>query len=135
MKVCDKPPELDCTNYLDDDNDGFVDCDDPTSCQSLPACQGGSKPVGQPCVNHNECAANMNDPFCIDQAHENWPAGYCSEFCTLSPDDCPTGTTCTDLFGFSSGHGVCLKNCLVNSNCRSGYTCTDFGGASMVCSF
>jgi len=133
--ICDKPPELNCQDYQDDDFDGFVDCEDATSCTSSFSCISGPRAAGDPCQIHNQCQASANDPFCIDQPHEFWTGGYCSEFCNLSADDCPTGSHCTDWFFFSSGNGLCMKDCDFDTDCRAGYSCLDLGLSSNVCVF
>ncbi len=40
---CPPDPELYCTNWADDDNDGYTDCYD-SDCSSDPACGGGPQP-------------------------------------------------------------------------------------------
>ena len=133
-KVCDKPPELNCNDYNDNDNDGFIDCEDTTSCSSSSAsCVPGVLAVGSACQLHNECQASANDPFCIDQFHFGWPGGYCAEFCNLAANDCPNGDVCSAFLFFSSGNGLCLKTCSVQTDCRVGYFCQS-DGQQMVCS-
>ncbi len=133
-KVCDKPPELNCGDNKDNDGDGFVDCEDVTSCSSSsPACVPGAKAVGASCQLHNECQANANDPFCIDQFNFGWPGGYCAEFCNLGTNDCPAGDVCSSYLFFNSGNGLCLKTCALQTDCRVGYSCQS-DGQHMVCS-
>lgn len=131
--ICDKPPELNCQDYDDNDFDGLVDCEDPTACASSFSCMPGPVPSGNPCQIHSQCAADANDPYCIDQSHEGWPGGYCSQFCDLDADDCPVGSTCADLIFFPSGAGLCMKACQLTTDCRPGYSCVDFGFATDIC--
>jgi hypothetical protein len=55
---CGVPPtvELDCTDGVDDDCDGDIDCDDLLDCGLDPACNGSA--VGDPCVDDGECCTN-----------------------------------------------------------------------------
>lgn len=133
--ICDKQPELNCQDYDDNDFDGLVDCEDPTACASSFSCTPGPAPAGNPCQIHGQCAADANDPYCIDQSHEGWPGGYCSQFCELDADDCPVGSTCADLIFFPSGAGLCMKSCELSTDCRPGYNCSDFGFATNICVF
>jgi len=130
-KVCTLAPESDCNNYMDDDADGLIDCQDPSSCQSSPACTPGTKATGQPCTQHNECFANQNDPVCLDALNIGFPGGYCSQFCTMSPDDCGPSAVCT--FEGPNGTNVCMQACTTAAQCRAGYACLDFGYPKMIC--
>ncbi|APR83992.1 Hypothetical protein A7982_09341 [Minicystis rosea] len=125
------PPEDSCTNESDDDNDGYVDCDDANACQTMPECAPGTGVVGTACLQNSECAANHNDPICLSE-YLGFPDGYCSEFCDQTADDCATGSICyTDLK--LSVHGVCLATCTQDSDCRTGYACAEKGLAQKVC--
>jgi len=95
--------ELLCTNGIDDDGDGFVDCADP-DCVLDPACTADlCENVG--CVALDEChVAGTCDPS----------TGVCSD--PLAPDGTPCGTggncvsgTCNlppDCRGVAADHGV-----------------------------
>lgn len=134
-KVCDRPPEVACNDDHDNDSDGFVDCDDGTSCATSPSCVAGSGAAGQPCQLHNDCASQTTDPFCIDQFNYGWPGGYCAEFCAIGGTDCPTGSACSTAISpneSTSPNGLCLHTCATQTDCRPGYTCTS-DGANMVC--
>jgi hypothetical protein len=123
--ICDKPPEVNCLDYDDNDFDGLIDCQDPTACAQSFACQPGSLPAGAPCNIHLECAANNNDPFCIDQFHFGWPGGYCTQYCDLALDDCPAGSACGPN-PVGSGD-VCLQTCAAPGDCRPGFFCSGDG--------
>jgi hypothetical protein len=128
-KVCDKPPEINCQDNQDNDSDGFRDCEDPTSCKGQSfSCTSGPTAVGGACQVHNECATIDGDPICLDQFWWGWPGGYCSEFCDMALDDCAAGSVCSDWFFFPSGNGICLDECVQQSDCRPGYSCTNIGG-------
>ena len=127
-KVCIVPPETDCTDHNDNDDDFLTDCADPSSCQSQPACTPGATPVGQPCTQHSDCVASagVNNPFCFDEAHEGFSNGYCSHFCDPSaPGDCDANSVCT--YG-PVGGSVCMATCTSDADCRTaeGYTCQTF---------
>ncbi|WP_206079475.1 hypothetical protein [Polyangium spumosum] len=124
-------PESFCFDFWDDDQDGYVDCDDPTMCQGTFACQPGPTPLGGPCFSNYDCQANANDPVCL-QSYQGFPEGLCSEWCDLAAQDCPGDGYCVDL-GFGSVHGVCLDGCVADADCRLGYACVDEGHPTKVC--
>jgi len=124
-------PESWCTGLSDDDSDGLIDCDDPSDCQSSWECTPGPGATGDECWQPNECAANANDPVCLDEGH-GFPGGYCSEWCDLAASDCAGDAVCADI-GLKSAHGVCLDGCTTDSECRVGYSCVDKGYSSKVC--
>lgn len=123
-------PEFSCDDFVDDDGDGYLDCDDPTSCKGGFDCMAGVGVTGEPCFNQGQCAANQGDPICFGDV-QGFPNGYCSEFCDLAAQDCAGDAICAQL-GFSV-NGVCLDGCLGNGDCRPGYTCQDLGLAKKVC--
>jgi len=125
-------PEEYCSDFYDDDADGFIDCDDPTNCQSTFECMPGLTVVGQQCFGNYECVANMNDPVCLT-VNQGFPDGYCSEWCDVAVQDCPGDAVCADI-GLKSVHGVCLDGCTVDSDCRPGYACAEKGLSTKVCS-
>lgn len=130
-KICSSPPEISCNDNVDNDTDGFRDCEDVSSCTGSPQCAAGPNAAGTPCQLHNQCQASANDPFCIDQFNFGWPGGYCTEFCDLDAPDCPAGTLCSPApFFLPSGNGLCLDTCPAN-DCRPGYFCSAQG----VCRF
>lgn len=129
--VVDVPlPESSCTNLADDDFDGYLDCDDPTSCQGSGPCTPGAKPAGQACAAPTECAATGGDPICLAELL-GFPGGYCSEFCDVAKQDCGADAVCADLD--LSVHGVCLDACAADADCRPGYACVDEGLPKKVC--
>jgi hypothetical protein len=123
-------PETACDNLVDDDDDGYVDCDDPTGCQGTAACAPGAGAAGTPCATSAECFANHDDPVCLP-LNEGFPGGYCSEFCDLAAPDCAGDGVCAQL-GLSAS-GVCLDGCATDADCRSGYLCKDLGNAEKAC--
>jgi hypothetical protein len=126
-------PETDCSNLVDDDGDGLFDCQDP-DCQAMPICKPGMTATGLPCTVNNQCAANMGDPFCIDEATYGWPSGYCSEYCNLMNDDCAGDAVCVDV-GLPNGSGLCLDGCNAQANCSTpGYVCATFSAMTKLCS-
>jgi hypothetical protein len=135
--VCMLGPETACNDYIDNDFDGLTDCQDPTDCQTLPACVPGSVGIGQPCTLHSNCTASagVNNPFCFDEADEFYPNGYCSHFCDPTlPSDCGPNAICVDLG--PNNANVCMQTCSSDAQCRTAdtYTCQDLGFAKMICS-
>jgi hypothetical protein len=123
-------PEFSCDDFIDNDGDGYLDCDDPTSCQGGFDCIGGTGLVGEPCFGPSDCASNKGDPACLADA-QGFPGGYCSEFCDLAAPDCAGDGVCAQL-GFSV-NGTCLDGCVGNGDCRPGYTCKDMNLSKKVC--
>jgi len=132
--ICDKPPEVNCQDYNDNDFDGLEDCLDPTACATSFSCQSGPLTTGSPCQIHAECESNGTDPFCIDQTHIGWPGGYCSQYCDLALQDCEAGSTCSNSLFFTNAP-ICLETCVLQTDCRSGYFCADMGPGPDVCIF
>lgn len=124
-------PESFCSDFWDDDLDGYIDCDDVTQCQGSFECQPGATLLGQPCFQPSDCAANAKDPACL-QAWQGFPDGYCTEWCDLDAQDCPGDGYCADL-GFGGVHGLCLDGCVTDADCRVGYACKDEGHPTKVC--
>ena len=122
-------PETDCTNGKDDDGDGFIDCEDATSCQGTAACKPGTNDTGHPCTLATDCKATGGDPFCFDEATQGYPKGYCSEYCSLTTNDCTSaGAFCIDA-KLQSGNGLCVQGCTTAADCLTpGYACTDVAG-------
>ena len=124
-------PEQWCSDFFDDDADGYLDCDDPTSCQGTFECMPGATDLGQQCFSNWDCIANANDPVCLT-SKQGFPDGYCSEWCDLAANDCSGDGVCANI-GLPSVNGVCLDGCLLDSDCRPGYACLDKGYSSKVC--
>jgi len=131
-KVCAVAPESQCNDAIDNDGNGFMDCED-TSCQALPACNPGASAVGATCTKHSDCQANANDPVCLDMVNYFWPDGYCSEFCNINAPDCPMGSVCWNFLPFQTA--TCLDSCVQPSDCRPGYQCLNIGAPTLVCVF
>jgi cysteine-rich repeat protein len=119
----DPPIETDCTNFIDDDFDGRIDCEDLSACQGTPVCQAGASNVGAACLANTECKATGGDPLCFTEAQSGWPSGYCSEFCVPGmAGQCSGDGVCVTI-GLASGNGVCYDGCSVNADCLPGYAC------------
>jgi hypothetical protein len=133
-KVCGPPPESICNDYIDNDNNGLLDCDDP-GCKASADCAPGAKVSGLPCTSHSDCFANANDPFCIADAQFGYPGGYCSEFCDLAQNDCGPAAICAsaNTISLASDHGLCFHTCAGPIDCRQGYSCLDIGSPKKVC--
>ena len=135
-KVCTLAPETVCDDYVDNDFDGLTDCQDPSACQTLPACTPGPNAIGQACTLHNQCSASAgtNNPLCLDEAHEFYTNGYCSHFCdpTVATDCGPDGIC---VANGPNGANVCMATCTTSTQCRTadGYTCQNAGFAKMIC--
>ncbi|MEZ4294614.1 MAG: hypothetical protein R3B70_06535 [Polyangiaceae bacterium] len=131
-------PEFDfqCDNQFDDDFDGYLDCDDPSDCQSSTYCQPGNQPPGAQCFSNTECAATGNDPICLG-LNQGFVDGYCSEFCDLANPVCAGDGICADPIDVTgkpvSVNGICFDACTTNGDCRPGYECVDRGLAQNVC--
>src|SRR6202000_2732176 len=110
-------PEDICDDLVDNDFDGYLDCDDATSCQTLPDCKPGKTVTGQPCFENTQCTANHNDPICLHT--EQFPKGYCRKFCAMPLQDCSDGNICYAGLHLSV-NGVCLHSCTTNTDCASG---------------
>lgn len=118
------PPESQCSDFGDSDGDGLTDCEDPDGCKALPECVPGNTPAGGPCTTPSDCQADNSDPICISQTFFGWPGGYCSQFCDVAANDCPAGSTCSNLlFYFPSGAGTCMDSCATDADCNPGYFC------------
>lgn len=133
QNVCMLAPEKNCEDFVDNDLDGLMDCQDP-DCKPMVACTGGAKAAGQPCVSSAECFSNASDPVCLTQAQFGYPGGYCSQFCNPGINDCGIGAYCAD--GFLPVPGAyCLDTCVQQADCRVGYSCVDFGLPNKICIF
>jgi hypothetical protein len=126
------PPETMCTDLIDNDMNGYTDCDDP-SCQPTPACVPGKGLTGTACTANTQCSASatVNDPVCLNTIA--FPGGYCSQWCSTA-NPCPTGGVCYAGYGLSKD-GVCLQGCTQPSDCNTaaGYSCVSVGASTNVC--
>lgn len=80
-------------------------CDGGT-CVEVPANRG----IGSACTSDNDC----NSGFCLSEAGNGMPGGYCVAVCDGLFNQCAEGT-CVG--------GRCLKECGTDSDCRTGYEC------------
>jgi hypothetical protein len=118
-------PESFCWDFWDDDQDGYLDCDDPTNCKGQSFdCQPGPKGLAQSCFSNTECQATDGDPICLGFS-QGFNQGYCSEFCTTDAD-CTGGGICKDIN--ISVSGVCFKSCATTLDCPAGTECVNDGG-------
>ena len=132
-----------CDDHVDNDGDGYLDCDDATNCQLIKDCTPGTSPTGEQCFSSKECQSNpmVNDPICL-RDQEGFADGYCSQFCDPTQDpiaECAGSGdgVCVDsqvvLGKYISKSGVCLDGCASIADCRPGYECADLGLAKKVC--
>lgn len=117
------PPEGQCEDLWDEDNDGLTDCEDPGECKASSICAPGAGAPGSPCTSPSDCAASGTDPVCFSELNYGWVGGYCAEFCDLNANDCAAGSVCVNFYPFPSGAGTCMQSCAVDSDCRAGYYC------------
>jgi cysteine-rich repeat protein len=120
----------DCTDNLDNDGDTLTDCDD-VDCVGDPSCGQPPEPQdGTPCAQDNQCQGQL----CLTETDFGFPAGYCSESCSLQNPSCVSGSFCTDV-GFGNGTGLCLATCVIGDvgDCRNGYSCQDGGDGQGIC--
>jgi|GEM_PF-1905852 len=99
-------PEVSCADGVDNDCDGFGDCDDG-DCAGDPACTGG-------CTNPSECTDNN-----VCNGIEDCVAGSCVSGTPLNCDDglfCNGAETCDPVLGCQAGTAP---------NCDDGVGCTD----------
>ena len=90
--------ETACGDGLDNDSDGFADCDDP-DCEQTLACLGAASPVAGTCSVDGDCRSVTGPAVCLAA-----PGGYCSNFCDeMDPSTCPDNAACIT--------GVCLATC------------------------
>jgi hypothetical protein len=129
---------FECDDYWDSDQDGLMDCLDP-SCQATAQCIPGMTAVGQGCFSSSQCAATGNDPFCLPSWDSNWPNGYCSEGCDpATPGSCTGDGVCSLVVFQGLAMDLCLDGCATEADCGAGYTCQDQGNGNVcvkdVCS-
>ena len=120
----------DCSNGVDDDGDGLVDCADSldccqdASCSNDSACDGFD---GEPCTTDSDCLGGK----CMTESGYGMPAGLCTRLCN-GPGDCASGFGC---FTWNpTNEQVCVPLCPSgsSSDCRTGYLCA--GTSNFVCS-
>ena len=116
-----------CTDTLDNDGDGFVDCAD-TDCSAATACQ----PVATEVCDGRDNDGNLQvDEGTLCPTGSRCQVGRCIEFAcsdTIDNDnDLATDCQDTDCGGSAGPEGVTC--CNVNFDCTGGLVC----GASKVC--
>jgi hypothetical protein len=134
-----------CTNGMDDDCDGQVDCADSqcgagTTCGGGRSCRNGKCLV--PCSEGTSCGDNPNkctngriscsgdNPACVDgaakcRADEDCNNGICSPKC--APKSCDTGNPCT------TGTTTCPSMTCVGTPKPNGTSCPGAGDKSGSC--
>lgn len=96
--------------------------------------------VGTPCTSRQDCPsadspyADLYPNACMG-TQEDWPGGYCVDYCTLPPDpfvlpnlaraDCPLGAVCLSRSAVPGQNppediGACVKECQTDADCRTG---------------
>lgn len=121
------PLPEDCTNEIDDDEDGDIDCKD-TECESETVCDNakctGASYCNPNCPEYSRCQCDPSAPGCSD----NCPCGTTRELETLS---CvPKGEICDNFFDddcngqADCGDAACngAQNCTVNP-CNGSNVC------------
>lgn len=78
----------------------------------------GTKETGEACVEDGECKSEV----CISGIAA-FPGGYCSAFCSLEKQGCPSGSHCMPIWSDVGDQGLCLKKCTDVSECRPEYGC------------
>jgi hypothetical protein len=120
-----------CTNGVDDDNDGLVDCADP-DCASDPACAIPTEICQNGLVDDDfNGFADCADPACMGTTTCTPGAGAVGTICT-NHSDCAAASgspACiTDLNGLAYPGGYCSEFCvLARPACAAGASCKDLG--------
>lgn len=144
--------EYDCSNEIDDDNDGYTDCDD-TDCMYEPDCDEGQQSSGYPEYDCSDGFDNDGDGYtdCDDTDCEFEPAcgggsssssseGFCGDdntdpgeecddgYMTQACDDDCTFPTCNDgvynQFAIGQNYEECEAG-IDESNCGINSSCVD----------
>lgn len=139
--LCDTETDFDCIDLVDNDGNGFMDCEDLASCDGNPFCvDTGDEICYDFTENDGDGLIDCEDPdcapfpFCIDTDGDFFPDLF---------DNCPT--TFNDLQTDSDGDGVgdaCqdsdgdtifddIDNCLLDPNTEQDET--DFDGIGNAC--
>jgi len=113
--ICVTDHELDCTDGVDEDNDGLTDCLDP-DCIGTTDCLDSWGDAGVACQNNTECAPSA-DHFCWQPPNNPGMWGFCSRECD-SPGTlgglCDTGDPAMQGYCFPEGGGTggfCVYPC------------------------
>ncbi|MEW5851548.1 MAG: hypothetical protein AB2A00_22350 [Myxococcota bacterium] len=128
------PQEVDCNDLRDDNHNGLYDCQDPDrTCRGDFSCTPGVTELGGECTRTRDCNAQDGDPFCIHEKGFGHPQGSCSEYCSVSAQDCGTRGVCVAVEGVSNDVGLCMAACSGDTQCRTGYRCGDAGYCVPAC--
>jgi hypothetical protein len=122
--------ELLCGPLCQSDSDcpALGTCDKYTgSCGNFGNPNLGKADTGEPCTSGADCIST----FCINVAP--FTDGYCSAFCSLSKQGCPTGSWCTANWSNVGDVGVCFKTCNDVSECQTGLQCAAYTDGVKVC--
>lgn len=122
-------PEAICTDALDNDNDGTIDCGDADACQGTAACASGLTPQDGACDANSDCLA-IPDPLCVTHDEWNVVTSFCSQWCDVEADDCGLGATCFDV-GVEGG--VCFTDCAEDDDCADGFGCRELAEGALGC--
>jgi hypothetical protein len=128
-------PETDCNDFVDNDFNGYTDCDDMNCQMTSTSCVPGTVATGQACSENPDCAAMGHNPVCLDSSDfPAFPNGYCSQFCDTTAQNCPAGNVCYGGLNISKD-GVCMQSCTTTADCRAseGYACVNRGLSTNVC--
>lgn len=112
--------KLICMPYCQSDADcpTVGKCDRYGGTCALAPVHPNGKETGEPCNDDGECKSD----FCISGMSQ-FPDGYCSAFCSLDKQGCPTGSFCMPIWSDIGDLGLCLTVCTDVSQCRTGYGC------------
>lgn len=80
-----------------------------------PVADGGD--IGAACAKDGDCRSSFcagNPPFI---------GGYCTAFCSLSEQGCPTQSACALPFTDGGDLGACFRSCRSTADCRLNYAC------------
>lgn len=119
------PPTEDCTNGVDDDANGDVDCAD-LYCQRDPACvstPNGCDVLLQNCSNGDACWVNgpsSGDGFCAPPGGK--AAGEACFGFTFGSEDCGVGLLCV-YANETDPAGTCRAFCDQSADCAAGEAC------------
>lgn len=112
-----------CTDHVDDDCDGLLDCEDAVDCGTSLDCLVSCVPSGESEATCNDQGDDDCDGFIDCDDIDCTGAGNCKTDCTPKPEDCTDGED-NDCDGFT--------DCL-DSACAAGAACCSSSGPE-VCS-
>jgi hypothetical protein len=80
----------------------------------------GNGEIGDACKQDQDCKSS----FCITEGLvSSFTGGYCTAFCSLSKQGCPSGSVCALKWSTAGDSGICMTSCTASTTCRSGYQC------------